>query len=156
MSVIPRVASVTLVSDLSFADGLRSRWALVIAPDTQQSVIAEELDTEWSFAESTATVVRMALDVDAHALLERCSSTSDEIFVVELRGAVQTIARQLDQSRSRWLLARGGVFVVRQSDERAFVSAAINSTSALLGRYVHWAPDPASVLDERESAIEPV
>lgn len=156
MTAMPRVPSVTLVSDLAFAARLRGRWALVIVPDEQQSWAAEELDTEWSFAESAATVVRVVLDVDACALLERCASTSDEIFVVEVKGEVASIASQLDQSRSRWLLARGGVFVVRLSDERAFVRAAVNSTSVLLGRYVHWARDPASALDTEEGAIEPV
>ncbi len=154
MTARQRVATVTLVSDLSFADGVRGRWALVIVPNEHQSMVAEELDIEWSFAEPEATVVRMALDCDAHALLKRCSATSDEVFVVEVQKSVAAIASHLDQTRSLWLCARGGVFVVRQSDEGAFMRAAMNATSAMLGRYVHWAPDPASFLDESERVTE--
>lgn len=154
MTAMPRVASVTLVSELSFADGMRGRWALVVAPDELQSAVAEELDTEWSCGEPAATVVRVELESDARVLLERCSATSDEVFVVEVRLAVAAIASHLDRTRSVWLCARGGVFVVRQSDEGAFVRAAMNATSALLGRYVHWAPDPALFLEESERVTE--
>lgn len=148
MTGFSALPSVILVTDLAFAPRLRGRWALVSAPDGCESTVAEELETEWSFAEPAATIVRMELDGAAQPLLDRCRAGSDEVFVVVLRGGLGSLAKQLDAARSRWLESRGGIFIVRESEASEFANTAINSTSAMLGRCVRWAPDPANTEGE--------
>lgn len=130
-----------LVARLNLALDARGAWAFMIVPEHRVDDVVEELCEAWRFSSKPIEPEVLALEEDARPLLSRCDETSQTVFIVRIPNGSRTIAEQLESERSRWLLARGGVFVAEEASARALLASAPNTVSVLASNIVLWQRD---------------